>query len=109
MERRLEYGGVQIGMAHGHKNFLLYLKEKFDVRLRGYRLDLYLPYLLKIFPDADVILFGHSHAVENRRVNGKLLFNAGSASMYYENTPPSLGFLHISEQQVRGEIIYLED
>ena len=52
-----------------------------------------------LFPDADIIIFGHSHHARNKVINGILFFNPGSARN-------SLGILTIDET-VKGEIVNL--
>ena len=61
------------------------------------------------FPDARVVVFGHSHIPWNEEVNGQLLFNPGSATDRRRQPRCSLGLLHIDDdtQTVRGELIYL--
>ncbi len=109
MSLHLEFGGVKIGLVHGHGGLGLYVKEKIWVRLRGYHLSLFQPYLFATCPEDDVIVFGHSHAVENRVVNGKLLFNPASASMPYLGVPPSFGLLTIENGAASGQVRYLTD
>jgi putative phosphoesterase len=61
------------------------------------------------FPEARVIVFGHSHIPWNEEVDGQLLFNPGSASDRRRQPRCSIGLLHVDDvaQSVRGEIIYL--
>jgi putative phosphoesterase len=61
------------------------------------------------FPDARVVVFGHSHIPWNEEHDGQLLFNPGSATDRRRQPRCSLGLLHIDDdmQTVRGELIYL--
>lgn len=61
------------------------------------------------FPDARVVVFGHSHIPWNEEHNGQLLFNPGSATDRRRQPKCSIGLLHIDDQtqRVQGEIIWL--
>jgi len=51
----------------------------------------------KLFDDANLVIFGHSHVPWNQTVNGTLLFNPGSARGTY-------GLITI-EDEIRAEVI----
>jgi uncharacterized protein len=59
------------------------------------------------FPDARVVIFGHSHVPYNQEHNGQLLFNPGSANDRRRQPTCSIGLLAINDeaQTVYGEII----
>jgi putative phosphoesterase len=61
------------------------------------------------FPDARVVVFGHSHIPYNQEHDGQLLFNPGSATDRRRQPRCSIGMLHVDDgtQSVRGEIIWL--
>lgn len=61
------------------------------------------------FPEACVVVFGHSHIPWNQDVGGQLLFNPGSATDRRRQPRCSIGMLHVDDdaKSVRGEIIYL--
>jgi uncharacterized protein len=61
------------------------------------------------FPDARVVVFGHSHIPWNEDANGQLLFNPGSATDRRRQPTCSIGLLHVDDDSgdVRGEIIRL--
>ena len=61
------------------------------------------------FPNARVVVFGHSHIPYNQEHNGLLLFNPGSATDRRRQERCSIGLLHIDDQtqSVKGEIIWL--
>jgi putative phosphoesterase len=61
------------------------------------------------FPNARVVVFGHSHIPYNQEHNGQLLFNPGSATDRRRQPGCSIGLLRIDDetQSVRGEIIWL--
>jgi uncharacterized protein len=104
--RQLEFGGVKVGLTHGHGPLLDYMRDRMDYMLRGYRLEMFAPRLLSAFPDVDVIVFGHTHRSLNQRLDGRLVFNPGSPHFPDPKTAmPSVGLLHISDAgTVAGEI-----
>ncbi len=61
------------------------------------------------FPDARVVVYGHSHIPYNQEHAGQLLFNPGSATDRRRQPHCSIGMLHIEDGigSVRGEIIEL--
>jgi uncharacterized protein len=61
------------------------------------------------FPEARVVVFGHSHIPYNQEHEGQLLFNPGSATDRRRQPTCSIGLLYVDdeEQNVRGEIIWL--
>ena len=61
------------------------------------------------FPNAGVVIYGHSHTPLNEERNGLLLFNPGSATDRRRQERCSIGLLHVDDEtgSVRGEIIWL--
>ena len=61
------------------------------------------------FPDAQCIVYGHSHIPWNQESNGLLLFNPGSATDRRRQANCSIGLLHVDDEKkdIRGEIVYL--
>ena len=61
------------------------------------------------FPQARVVVFGHSHVPYNQEHDGQLLFNPGSATDRRRQPTCSIGKLYIDDEEmsVRGEIIAL--
>jgi len=107
---RLEFSGVKIGLAHGHGNFLRYMIEKPRNLLLGLKEEAYINYVLSVFPDMDVIVFGHMHRVVKQRLNGKLVFDPGSACCADDlEKGPTVGLLHLTaEGQFEAEVVYLK-
>ena len=56
------------------------------------------------FPDARVVVFGHSHIPINEDADGLLLFNPGSPTWKRRAPFPSMGILWIEDNDVEGEI-----
>jgi uncharacterized protein len=86
-QAEVELGGVRIGMVHDSG-----LTKGRRARMR------------KLFPDARVIVFGHSHMPENEDLDGLLLFNPGSPTWKRKAPFPSMGILWIENGDVEGEI-----
>ena len=61
------------------------------------------------FPDARVVVYGHSHIPYNREHDGQLLFNPGSATDRRWQPRCSIGLLYVDDEKERvwGEIILL--
>jgi putative phosphoesterase len=86
-EAILELGSVPIAMVHDSGP----TKGRRD-RLRSR------------FPDARVVVFGHSHMPLNDDDDGLLLFNPGSSTWPRRAPFPSMGILWIEDGNVEGEI-----
>jgi len=106
---QITFNGVKIGLAHGHGRWWEYLIERVYFILNGYRLERFTPRLVDAFPDARVIVFGHTHYPVNLWQDGKLLCNPGSPHFPgEEEITPSIGFLYIDTGgDVKGEIVPL--
>jgi uncharacterized protein len=61
------------------------------------------------FPNARVVVYGHSHIPYNEEHDGQLLFNPGSATDRRRQPTCSIGMLYIDDEtgDIRGEIIPL--
>ena len=61
------------------------------------------------FPNAQCVVFGHSHIPWNQEYTGLLLFNPGSATDRRRQSRCSIGLLHLDDEakDVRGEIVWL--
>src|SRR5690349_14577039 len=89
--RRLSFGGVTIHVSHGHE-------------LGSPTADL----MLARYPDADVVVFGHTHrAVVRRNGSGRLAVNPGAAGPRRFDVRPSAARLTIADGAAEVEIISL--
>lgn len=108
----LQFGTIKIGLAHGHGGVFPYVVDRLQFMREGYRLNRYLPRLRAAFPDAQVIVFGHTHFTVNRWIDGRLFFNPGSPHFpepRQDHTPPSVGLLHLEPGgALSGEIVNLD-
>lgn len=67
-------------------------------------------YTMDIDPAAagvEMVVSGHTHQSEIRNDHGILYFNPGSASYGRQGSPPSLGWVEISNGRIRPRIIPL--
>jgi putative phosphoesterase len=80
----VELDGVRIGMVH----------DSGLTKGRAARVH-------RMFPDCDVVVFGHSHApVDDEGVNGQRLFNPGSPTQRRRQPHPSFGVLDLDGGRV---------
>jgi putative phosphoesterase len=86
-EATIELGGVMVSMVH-------------DSGPRSGRRER----LRRRFPEARVVVFGHSHVPVNEDDGDLLLFNPGSPTWKRKAPFPSMGILWIDRGEVEGEI-----
>ena len=86
-EVTLELGGIPIAMLH----------DSGATKGRRERMR-------KLFPDARVVVFGHSHLPVNEDDGELLLFNPGSPTWKRRAPFPSMGILWIENGEVEGEV-----
>jgi hypothetical protein len=86
----LDLGGVKIGLIHGWGP-----GSGLENRLRPE------------FEGIQCLVYGHSHKAANHRSEGLMFFNPGSASGAGFFGKASIGFLHIRDSQLTGEILEL--
>jgi len=85
--RLLELDGWRIGLTHGGGGV-----ADLEERVAG------------LFPDADVIVYGHSHIPANHVRSGVLFFNPGTATGYSREGRHTVGVLELGET-VEGHIV----
>lgn len=91
--------GISITLAHGHRSILNYLIDKWAYIRKGYRFKRYYDQLTHDYPDADVIIFGHTHHQTAKWVDGRLLFNPGAAyPCRYNKFTPQFGIISITSE-----------
>ena len=111
LARLVTLGGVKVGLMHGHGGLRKYLVDKVLFTLVGYNVHRYLRLLSTTLPEAQVVVYGHTHHPEILWYRGKLLFNPGSASFgMRSHSAPAVGLLHLCPDCLpRAEMIFLED
>ncbi len=109
-QRVLQFEGVQVGMCHGHGSFWRYLGDKWEHFRRGAPpFARFAARALAAFPQADVVVFGHTHYPVCRWVGAQLLCNPGSPVVpAVPGVPRTVGLLHIAGSQIWGELRVLD-
>jgi putative phosphoesterase len=93
---KMNINGVRIVLTHGHRSIPNYLVDKWAYMRKGYLFKRYYDHLSVDYPDADVIVFGHTHHQTTRWVDNRLYFNPGAAYPCKHNQfIPEYGFLTI--------------
>lgn len=89
---------VNITLTHGHRTMFNYLVDKGQYLYQGYRFRRYYRHLVRDFPNADVIIFGHTHRPIAQTIEGCYFFNPGAAyPCRYNQYRPEMGILSITE------------
>ena len=89
----VELDGVRVGMVH----------DSGPTKGRAARVH-------RLFPDCDVVVFGHSHApVDDEGVDGQRLFNPGSPTQRRMQPHPSFGVLDLVDGHTIGHRIVALD
>jgi putative phosphoesterase len=109
--QKIALAGVPLVLTHGHGGLAGYIYTKIEYLRQGYAFERYHKRLRSRFPDARVIVFGHTHRIENRVEGGCLFFNPGAAYACLENDRRArAGLLMIyPDQRVIGKVIDLDN
>ena len=92
LQRTVQFGDVRIGMVH-------------DAGAREGRLER----LRRRFPDADAVVFGHSHIpLHERADDGFQIFNPGSPTERRRQPRHTMGLAHIEGTTLTFELIALD-
>ena len=114
LDRVLTFGGVRVGLTHGHGGWRRYAPARLRAMLLGQvsrppsaaRTRQFLQQMRGRFTDVQVIVFGHSHRPVNQWVDGVLMFNPGSLGPDYRVRPgPAIGRLTLTGGAVQAEIV----
>ena len=111
LRRILTFAGVTVGMIHTHGTLWQYLTDKWEHLRRGVPFRRFEQRALAAFPEAGVVLFGHTHYPVCRWAGQQLLCNPGSpVRPIFRHLPPTVALLHFStEGKVSGEMVFLTD
>jgi putative phosphoesterase len=94
----IEIFGKRVGLYHGYKSIKHYFTDKIDYILHGYAFDHFHTVGQDLFPDADVLCFGHTHFAEIRRYPNQWVINPGSSGPNSMNGGPSWALLEMNQQ-----------
>jgi len=81
-------GGLDVVVTHGHQ-----LGSPTPSRARA------------AFPNADIVVFGHTHRATVERIDGRLFLNPGSAGAPRFGLPPSIALLTIEGADVTARVV----
>lgn len=102
----LEFGGLRVGLIHGHRDARAELLMRVNRLLRrSPYTPQFIQYLLGCFNKVDAIVFGHTHVPYAKTHQGVFLFNPGSLSP--DRGVPHVGLLEINQRGIQGRIIPL--
>lgn len=106
---KIQAGEVEIGLTHGHGGIWRYLGDKLHFISHGIDRGYYQVYLRRIFPTAQVIVYGHTHFKDDTWSDGCLYFNPGAAGPpSFPGLRASMGLLRVGPHlNVQAEIIDL--
>jgi putative phosphoesterase len=88
LEVHLELEGLRIAMLH----------DSGPAKAREGRMR-------RRFPDADLVVFGHSHIPIDAEVDGMRLFNPGSPTWKRRQPQPTYGLLEVRDGRVESRIV----
>ncbi len=101
MHEILAVNGLKLVVAHGHRSLFHYMIDKLATIQHGYMFSRYYRQLHQDYPQADIIVFGHTHHQTAKWVGAQLLFNPGVAyPCKYNNFIPQYGVLSITADGV---------
>lgn len=102
------FNGMHLTLSHGHINILQYLLDFLVYFFKGYTLThtRYQENLGRLFPKADIIIYGHTHYQMDEIMGGQHFFNPGAVFPDRHNQHnPQYGILRISiTGDVTGEL-----
>ena len=113
---QLTLAGKNVVVVHGHQPgvwgalrkipdiflsaFVAHANQKFNRRI-SQRLH-------RLFPHADVVIFGHTHAPFEKRLGNTLFFNPGAVAPT-QKVHPSVGLIRFWRDKIETEIIFLSN
>lgn len=92
--RRLLIGNEKVILTHGQGSILRYISDKIKYYKTGYDFDRYRRYFEKDFPEAELVIFGHTHTPVDITIGARHYFNPGAAYPCKSNDfKPRFGWL----------------
>lgn len=96
---QLDVNGLSIGLAHGHLSIQQYLRDLFRFMILRHQVNFryYQRLMHSAFPQADLIIYGHTHIQVDEVMDGQHYLNPGSIYPCKKNKfHPQFATLHIS-------------
>ncbi len=78
VEQRLLIGKYKVVLTHGQGSIFRYISDKMKYYKTGYEFERYKRYFDKDYPEADLVIFGHTHTPVNLFIDGRYYFNPGA-------------------------------
>lgn len=80
-EQRLDINGLHVVLTHGHVSMWHYALNYLRLLITGRKINVraFRERLEKLYPEADLIIFGHTHYQLHEIINGKHFINPGAA------------------------------
>lgn len=107
--RTTRFGGVTVGLTHGHGRPWEYLASKLPFARRGIVPRTRLVGLLRRFDtEVQAVIYGHTHVPRIDWIDGVLFFNPGSpAPEYCSDLGPTMGLLRIRGSRISPQILQI--
>lgn len=107
--RTIRFGGVTVGLTHGHGTPWEYFASKLPFARRGVVPRRRLVGLAKRFDtEVQAVIYGHTHLARIDWIDGVLFFNPGSpAPEYFSDLGPTMGLLQIEGSRISPRIIQI--
>ncbi|HNB25269.1 MAG TPA: metallophosphoesterase family protein [Candidatus Melainabacteria bacterium] len=108
---------IPVQAVLGNNDLGVSLPEKLEIELEGVKLGIVhdsgpskgrAGRMKRLFPQADAVVFGHSHIPMNVREEGILLFNPGSATDKRRQPSCTMGTLDVLNGSISGTIVELD-
>jgi putative phosphoesterase len=97
LEACFEIGGVKVAVTHGQGSAWRYFTDKIKYLSTGYDFERYRRYFDTDYPEADLVIFGHTHTPVNVLINERRYFNSGATYPCSANDfKPRIGWLEFS-------------
>jgi len=109
--RQLVFANTKIAIWHGDGSILEYIGEKIRYFTSGkVSFADFAQRSIAAFPEAQVIIFGHTHYPICEKVGAYLLCNPGSPTVpAFKWLAASIALIHIEGGEPRGKLVYLPD
>ncbi len=113
----LTLGAYRVVVTHGHRSGLMeWLLKGPEIILSKFLQSKGQSHIIngqiarrlnKLHPEADIVVFGHTHAVYSQRIGKTLFFNPGSV-VPTKNRMTSVGLLHLWPHKIVSQIVPLD-
>jgi putative phosphoesterase len=97
VNQRFVIGDVKVVLTHGQGSVFRYISDKMKYYKTGYDFDRYRNYIDKDFPDARLVIFGHTHTPVDISIGNRHYFNPGATYPCKSNDfKPRIGWIEFT-------------